>query len=70
MCEPGLSDRDLWMCAVLIENRHGAERGAALVEERIAILIEQGDHQAAAVWEAILNRYDQLQVRHRGPLPA
>jgi hypothetical protein len=69
MFDPPLSDRELWDCAILIETRHG-ERTPGYISDRMIECASQGDVAAIDMWKAIADRYDQLQARHRGPLPA
>jgi hypothetical protein len=54
-----LTDRELWACATLVEQRHG-DRAPFLITDRMLSLAAQGDEAAVAMWKAISDRFDQL----------
>ena len=63
-----LSDKELWACAAWVEQHHG-DRAPHFITERLMTLARDGDEGGVLAWKGISDRYDQLQARHRGPLP-
>ncbi len=60
MFDPPLSDRELWKFAILIEMHFGDE-APGFITDRMTTLAKNGDQPGVAIWEAIADRYDQLQ---------
>ena len=55
-----ISDPDIWRAAQLIIKRHG-EDAAIAAAQRADELLNEGDHEGAAVWRRILRAVEELQ---------
>ena len=54
-----IADKELWACAQMVLDQHGA-RTPAFVAERIGALALQGDRAGIETWKAIAVRIDRL----------
>jgi hypothetical protein len=63
-----LSDWELWAISTYLEE-HLGNRAPHFITERMVSLTGQGDEAGVTMWQGVLNRYEQLQAGHRGPLP-
>ncbi len=52
-------ERELWACALAIEEQHG-DQAAVWIAERIAALALEGDAAGVARWKAIAEKLAQL----------
>lgn len=54
-------ERELWACALHVEKEHG-ERAPEFIAERVHALAMTGDILGVERWQAIADRFDQLQI--------
>jgi hypothetical protein len=54
-------ERELWACALHFEKEHG-ERAPEFIAERVNTLVMAGDILGVERWQAIADRFDQLQA--------
>ena len=52
-------ERELWACALLLEQQHGNEADA-FIAERVTSLARPGDMAGVERWQAIADKLDQL----------
>lgn len=52
-------DQELWGVALWVEKTHG-ENGTHFIEQQVARLATDGDHNGIEMWRAVAERYNQL----------
>lgn len=54
-----ISNRELWACALQVQQQHG-DGANRFVAERVGALALSGDEEGVTVWKEIARRLDQL----------
>jgi len=61
-----IAEQELWACAHLLLQQHGAN-APAFIAERIGALAIKGDLEGVETWKQIAHRMDQLMTQPGSP---